>query len=125
MRKLVIVTLLMFLAGCASNRIDYNRQSMSLALGMGKPDVQSLMGAPRRTDVNESRERWIFWNPVMMGFTPVDSEHLAQDRLVVTFERGRVVKWGSQAMMDDIMEASQKSMETSYRLMQQSQPAPK
>jgi len=122
MRKLFIVVALLIVAGCASSRVDYNRQSMSLSLGMSKADVQAVMGAPRRTDVNQDRERWIYWNPVVMGFTPVDNEQLAQDRLVVTFEEGKVARWGNQTLTDDMMEASQKSMESSYRLMQQ-QPA--
>lgn len=118
MKLLVTAILALLLAGCAGSSVDYNRQSMNLGLGMSKSDVREIMGMPRRTDVNESRERWIFWNPVMVGFTPIDNEQLSQDRLVVTFEQGQVVKWGNQTMADDIMEASQKSMESSYRLIQ-------
>jgi len=125
MRSIIFIAAMTILAGCASHRIDYNRQSMNLSLGMSKTEVQTVMGSPRRTEVNELRERWIFWNPVMMGFTPVDNEHMAQDRLVVTFQEDKVVKWGNQTMADDIMEASQKSMETSYKLLLQSQPARK
>ncbi|UIW10347.1 SmpA / OmlA family protein [Flyfo siphovirus Tbat2_3] len=95
------------LAGCA-NKIDYNQKSLSLSLGMSKPEVQNVMGSPRRTDVNSERERWIYWNPVMVGFTPIDNEQLAQDRLVVTFVSGKVVKWGQQTIADDITESTQK-----------------
>jgi outer membrane protein assembly factor BamE (lipoprotein component of BamABCDE complex) len=108
MKKLFFVLVSLFmLSGCA-NRIDYNQKSLSLSLGMSKQEVQSVMGQPRRTDVNQDRERWIYWNPVMVGFTPVDNEQLAQDRLVVTFVGGKVTKWGKQTLSDDIMENTQK-----------------
>ena len=122
MRKILIVAALLIIAGCANNRIDYNRQSMNLSLGMSKADVQATMGLPRRTDVNEDRERWIYWNPVVMGLTPVDNEQLAHDRLVVTFENGKVARWGNQTLTADMMEASQKTIEASYKVMQQSSP---
>ncbi|HID6539983.1 TPA: outer membrane protein assembly factor BamE domain-containing protein [Escherichia coli] len=98
---------LVTLSGCA-NKIDYNRASLNLAIGMSKTDVQGVMGAPRRTDVNTDRERWIYWNPVMVGFTPIDNEQLAQDRLVVTFVENKVTKWGKQTIADDISENTQK-----------------
>ncbi|MFP1868685.1 outer membrane protein assembly factor BamE [Lonsdalea quercina] len=88
---------------------DYNQKSMLLSLGMTKNDVMQVMGAPRRTDVNESRERWIYWNKVVYGFSVVDNEQIASNRLVVTFVDGKVKKWGQQTMTDDIMESSQKS----------------
>lgn len=122
MRKILIVAALLIIAGCANNRVDYNRQSMNLSLGMSKADVQATMGLPRRTDVNEERERWIYWNPVIMGLTPVDNEQLAQDRLVVTFEKGKVARWGNQTLTADMMEASQKTIEASYKVMQQAAP---
>lgn len=108
---LLICFSIMLLTGCA-NRIDYNKQSLSLALGMDKQQVISVMGNPRRTDVNTDRERWIYWNPVMVGFTPVDNEQLASDRLVVTFVNGKVTKWGRQTLTDDIMEMSQKNIQS-------------
>nr|WP_288454574.1 cell envelope protein SmpA [uncultured Pseudomonas sp.] len=123
MRKLLVTFVAcLMMVGCAGNRIDYNRQSINLALGMSKADVQGIMGMPRRTDVNEDRERWIFWNPVMVGFTPMDNESLAQDRLVVTFKEGKVARWGNQTLAEDITEASQKSMESSMKILQQAQP---
>lgn len=113
MKKFLMSALLLvvFLTGCA-NRIDYNKQSINLSLGMDKQAVSSIMGSPRRTDVNEERERWIYWNPVMVGFTAVDNEQLAGDRLVVTFKNGKVSKWGQQTLTDDMLEASQKNIQT-------------
>lgn len=106
-RFFLILASLLMLSGCA-NRIDYNQKSLDLSLGMSKQSVQTVMGQPRRTDVNQDRERWIYWNPVMVGFTPVDNEQLAQDRLVVTFVNGKVTKWGKQTLSDDIMDNTQK-----------------
>lgn len=114
----------LFMAGCASNKVDYNKSSLNLEIGMSKSEVQDLMGPPRRTDVNESRERWIYWNPVMVGFTPMDNEHLAQDRLVVTFTNGKVARWGNQTLSDDMMEASQKMIESSYKAVSDQEAAP-
>lgn len=107
MKWLFVLVTLFTLSGCA-NKIDYNRASLNLAIGMSKSDVQGVMGAPRRTDVNTDRERWIYWNPVMVGFTPIDNEQLAQDRLVVTFVDNKVTKWGKQTIADDITENTQK-----------------
>lgn len=116
MRRFFAMIFTIFLiAGCASNQIDYNRSSLDLEIGMSKMDVQGLMGPPRRTDVNEDRERWIFWSPVVIGFTPMDNEHLAQDRLVVTFRGGKVVRWTNQTLSDDMLEASERMLESSHK----------
>ncbi len=114
MKKMISMAalfLVMLIAGCAPNRVDYNKQSINLALGMSKPQVSQIMGMPKRTDVNAERERWIYWNPVLVGFTPIDNEQLANDRLVVTFVDGKVTRWGQQTIVDDAMEMSQKTTE--------------
>lgn len=114
MKKIISMAalfLVMLIAGCAPNRVDYNKQSINLALGMSKPQVSQIMGMPKRTDVNTERERWIYWNPVLVGFTPIDNEQLANDRLVVTFVDGKVTRWGQQTIVDDAMEMSQKTTE--------------
>ncbi|RYC50036.1 hypothetical protein CTN06_01950 [Pectobacterium zantedeschiae] len=67
------------------------------------------MGAPRRTDVNQERERWIYWNKIAYGYAIVDNEQMATDRLTVTFVGGKVTKWGQQTLTDDIMESTQKT----------------
>ncbi|HAG3415592.1 TPA: outer membrane protein assembly factor BamE [Salmonella enterica] len=90
-------------------KIDYNQKSMLLSLGMSKNDVMQVMGTPRRTDVNQERERWIYWNKAVYGYTVVDNEQLATDRLTVTFVNGKVTKWGQQTLTDDILESSQKT----------------
>lgn len=41
----------------------------------------------------------------------MDNESLATDRLVVTFENGKVTRWGQQTFTDDAMEMSQKNMQ--------------
>ncbi len=115
MKLALAFTLAALLGGCATNNIDYNRNSALLGLGMSKPEVSEILGSPRRTDVNEDRERWVYWNKVLIGFTPIDNESLAQDRLVVTFKDGKVTRWGKQTIADDITEASQKTIESSYK----------
>ena len=117
---LAVVMLSVFMVGCAS-RVDYNRKSIDLAIGMNKSEVRAVMGEPRRTDVNEERERWIFWNSAIIGFTPIDNETLSQDRLVVTFVEGKVTRWGNQTYMDDAAEISRRTMESSMTLIKETQ----
>ena len=111
MRKIVwsfIIAASALLSGCA-NKVDYNQRSMLLSLGMNKNSVMEIMGPPKRTDVNSERERWIYWSDVMYGFTVINNEQLATDRLTVTFVNGKVTKWGQQTFTDDMMESSQKT----------------
>lgn len=91
------------------DNIDYNQRSLQLSLGMSKSDVMQVMGAPRRTDVNQERERWVYWNKIAYGYAIVDNEQMATDRLTVTFVSGKVTKWGQQSLTDDIMESTQKT----------------
>jgi outer membrane protein assembly factor BamE (lipoprotein component of BamABCDE complex) len=115
MKRIVICFLgILMLSGCTPKitHIDYNEKSLSLSLGMSKSDVSLTMGSPRRTDVNPERERWIYWNPVLIGYSYMDSEQLATDRLVITFVNNKVTKWGNQSYTDDAMEMSQKTTET-------------
>ena len=100
------------LVGCTpkvNDFVDYNQKSMLLSLGMDKPSVMQTLGTPRRTDVNSERERWIYWNKAIYGYSIVDNENLATDRLVITFVNGKVTKWGQQTLSDDILESTQKT----------------
>ena len=118
MRKLIFALMLgasaLTITACAPTveKVDYNQKSMLLSLGMGKNDVMQIMGAPRRTDVNQERERWIYWNKVLYGYSVVDNEQLATDRLTVTFVNGKVTKWGQQTLTDDMLESTQKAAQT-------------
>jgi len=120
-RIFAVIFAIVFIVGCANSnrvdRIDYNKSSLHLEIGMSKSEVQSLIGFPRRTDVSEDRERWIFWNPVIIGFTLIDNEQLAEDRLVVTFKEDKVVRWSNQSLSDDMIEASQKMLESSHKVL--------
>lgn len=115
MKKFLYALILGFsilnITACAPSfqKVDYNQKSMLLSLGMSKNDVMQIMGSPRRTDVNQERERWIYWNKSLYGYTIIDNEQLANDRLVITFVNGKVTKWGQQTMADDILESSQKT----------------
>lgn len=118
MKKVLVTALLglsvLIATGCAPKvqTVDYNQRSMLLSLGMSKNDVMQVMGSPRRTDVNEERERWIYWNKSLYGYTIIDNEQLAPDRLTVTFVNGKVTKWGQQTLTDDMMESTQKTVKT-------------
>ena len=116
MRKIALSGLIagFLLTGCAAKGIDYNAASSSLQIGMNKEQVKSHLGSPRRTDVNAERERWVYWSSTVYGFTPIDNEALASDRLVVTFKDGFVSQWGNQTMQADAMEMSSKIMEGVY-----------
>lgn len=107
--KILVIVALSMLASCAANRPAYNQLTSSLSLGMGKQQAKMIMGAPRRTDVNADRERWIYWNPTMIGFTLLDNENLADDRVVITFREGEIVSWGNQTYADDIIRMSQEA----------------
>lgn len=115
MKKLLIAGLIglsvLAVTACAPkvDTVDYNQRSLQLSLGMSKANVLEIMGEPRRTDVNQERERWIYWNKVLYGYTVVDNEQLATDRLTVTFVKGKVAKWGQQTMTDDLVESTQKT----------------
>ncbi|EJE4150240.1 outer membrane protein assembly factor BamE [Vibrio metschnikovii] len=107
---LVFICSLMFL-GCAQ-KINYGQSSLNLELGMTKQEVVGVLGTPRRTDVNDERERWYYWNPTQMGLASVDNEMLSSDKISVTFKDGKLTKWGSQNYMDDVMESQQKLLES-------------
>lgn len=114
MKFALVLAAAALVVGCA-NKIDYNSSSRQLGIGMNKAEVSAVLGDPRRTDVNEERERWIYWNRTIVGFTPIDNEMLSQDRLVVTFKDGKVTRWGNQTLSDDMAEASQKAINSSYK----------
>lgn len=99
----------LLIIGCASTpSINYAESSLLLSLGMSKSEVKNILGTPRRTEVNQERERWHYWNPERMGLSTIDNEMLASDKVAVTFKDGKVVQWGTQGYMDDIIENQQK-----------------
>ena len=116
MKKLLLS--LLVVAGCATSNVDYNKQSINLSVGMSKADVLSVLGEPNRTDVTQTREKWVFWNPTLIGFTPVDNEQLAQNKLTVVFKDERVASWGKGDDISSILESSaelQKSLLERYQ----------
>lgn len=112
MKKILLVFIcsLMF-AGCAQ-KINYGQSSLKLDLGMTKQEVMSILGAPRRTDVNGERERWYYWNSTQVGLASVDNEMLSSDKISVTFKDGKLTKWGAQNYMDDVIETQKKLLES-------------
>lgn len=112
MQKIITLFFALLLAGCASKSINYGEQSINLELGMSKSQVTAIMGPPKRTDVNEKRERWVYWNKTAYGLVLVDNEMLAGDKLTVTFEDGKVTGWSQNAYMDDAAEIQKQMLES-------------
>lgn len=112
MKKIITLVVALLLSGCASKTIDYGEQSINLELGMSKSQVTAIMGLPKRTDVNEKRERWVYWNKTSYGLVLVDHEMLAGDKLTVTFEDGKVTGWNQNAYLDDAAEMQKEMMES-------------
>lgn len=109
MSKIIALALMVFwLAGCAPSvqMVDFHQKALSLSLGMNKSDVTHILGAPKRTEVIEESERWIYWNKVRSGNTYIDNEQLATDRLTVTFINGAVSDWGQDILSDDNQDSS-------------------
>lgn len=105
MKFYLLVGIFILVSGCASST-NYGKKSLLLDLGMSKAAVVSILGEPKRTDVNSEREKWVYWNPQIYGFTPVDSEILSEDKLILTFVDGNLSKWGRGADLGDIVESS-------------------
>jgi major membrane immunogen (membrane-anchored lipoprotein) len=109
MRKLtwVLVTASL-LAGCATT--NYANKAMSINMGMSKAQVVALMGPPKKSSARKIPEglveRYSWWSPKVIGFTPIDNEMLASDRVSVVFENGKVVEWGDKYDFADSIDKS-------------------
>lgn len=92
--------------GCATT--PYTTKSMSVGMGMTKSEVVSVMGPPKRASARKTPEglveRLSWWSPVLIGFTPIDNEMMASDRVFVGFLNGKVVEWGDKYDPSDTME---------------------
>ncbi|MBD5805102.1 hypothetical protein AZOA_45490 [Azoarcus sp. Aa7] len=94
------------MAGCATT--PYTTKSMGVGMGMTKAEVVSVMGPPKRASARKTPdglvERLSWWSPVLIGFTPIDNEMMASDRVFVGFLNGKVVEWGDKYDPSDTME---------------------
>lgn len=86
---------------------------------MNKNEVIAVLGAPKKTSMRKSGdvviEELSYWSKTMVGFTPMDNEALAQDRVTIVLEDGVVTEYGDFfSNMDRYMD---KSMEHSKEMM--------
>lgn len=105
-----IVFVLLSLFGCATT-IDYTSKAMNVSMDMTKEQVLSLMGPPKRVSARKSNdgliERFSWWSPKVIGFTPIDNEIIATDRVFVRFLNGKVMEWGDKYDFSESIEKSQ------------------
>lgn len=119
MKKIVLFLTMLTLSACASNNINYAQEASKITLGMNKNEVIAVLGAPKKTSMRKSGdvviEELSYWSKTMVGFTPMDNEALAQDRVTIVLEDGVVTEYGDFfSNMDRYMD---KSMEHSKEMM--------
>lgn len=103
------------LAGCATASLG--QKSTQLNVGMNKEQVQTLLGAPRRTAVSsDGQETWYYWKVGVLTPLP-DMEVFAssENRLGITFKDGKVASWGDQY---DWMQAGRETMKSATEMSQ-------
>jgi hypothetical protein len=109
---LTLVFALLFLAGCTTTQ-NYTSKAMTVSMDMTKEQVIALMGVPKRVSARKINdglvERLSWWSPKIIGFTPIDNEMLATDRVFVRFLNGKVVEWGDKYDFSESMEKSQEA----------------
>ena len=135
MRKtLTLASILLILCGCAT--VDYTTKAMDVSMGMTKEEVLTLMGKPKRVSARKNNEdlieRFSWWSPKLIGFTPIDNEIIATDRVFVRFVNGKVVEWGDRYDFSESMDKSReaqveiiKNIRSNGQTSVQSQSAPK
>ena len=107
---------LLLLSGCAT--VNYTSKAMGVTMDMTKEQVVALMGPPKRVSARKSNddliERFSWWSPKVIGFTPIDNEMIATDRVFVRFVNGKVVEWGDKY---DFSESIEKSREAQAEML--------
>lgn len=109
MKKLIVIGFVaIIICGCAT--VNYTNKAMGLNMDMTKEQVLSLMGPAKRVSARKSNEglveRYSWWSPKFIGFTPIDNEMIATDRVFVRFVNGRVVEWGDTYDFSENLEKS-------------------
>lgn len=119
MKKVLTVLALLFLSACASTSINYAQEASKINLGMSKSDVLAILGTPKKTSMRKVGdvvvEEMSYWSKTIVGFSTLDNEALAQDRVTVVLEDGVVTEYGDFfSNMDRYMD---KSMEHTKEMM--------
>jgi hypothetical protein len=115
-KTLALVFALLLVCGCAT--VNYTSKAMGVTMNMTKDQVLTLMGPPKRVSARKSNddliERFSWWSPKLIGFTPIDNETIATDRVFVRFVNGKVVEWGDTY---DFSESIEKSREVQAEML--------
>jgi hypothetical protein len=113
---LALVFVLLLACGCAT--VNYTSKAMGVTMNMTKNQVLTLMGPPKRVSARKNNddliERFSWWSPKLIGFTPIDNETIATDRVFVRFVNGKVVEWGDTY---DFSESIEKSREVQAEML--------
>ena len=99
MKRLILILMCILLVGCGMIVSRSNRSKLvNLNVGMSKPEVQSVMGGPKRTESypqnGDVSEYWFY----MTGNCPGSRCHTP-----LKFVNGKLVGWGL-AYYDEIKE---------------------
>jgi hypothetical protein len=113
---LALVFVLLLVCGCAT--VNYTSKAMGVTMNMTKDQVLTLMGPPKRVSARKNNdyliERFSWWSPKLIGFTPIDNETIATDRVFVRFVNGKAVEWGDTY---DFSESIEKSREVQAEML--------
>jgi len=116
-KSIVLVIVLSVLFGCTPPP-RYSQKAMYLEMGMNKRQVFDVLGEPKKSSVRKDGdkivERYSWWATKTIGFTQFDNEMLSDDKVSVTLEDGKVVKWGDSFDYTEMMDKSMEMMNKSY-----------
>jgi hypothetical protein len=116
----ILAFISLLLAGCATP-VDYTTKAMKVDMDMSKEQVISIMGPPKRVAARKSNEglveRLSWWSPKTIGFTPIDNEMIATDRVFVRLLNGKVVEWGDKYDFSETIEKTQEAQAEMFKNM--------
>ena len=127
MKKIVTLLFVLALTACASTSINYAQEASKINLGMNKADILAILGAPKKTSMRKSGdvivEQLSYWSKTVVGFTTLDNEALATDRVTVILEDGKVIEYGDfLSNMDRYMDKSMENTKEMMKTLNQPQP---
>lgn len=111
--------LVILVLGCASTpQASLGSKSLSLKVGMSKPEVWAVFGEPQTTSMEQNRETWHYWQIRTTGglfgsmlLLPSDPMFApAHDRLSISFVDDKLESWGDQAGIMGAMKETLKNM---------------
>lgn len=95
----LVIFIALILASCASQP-NYTARAMGIKMDMPKDDVMAIMGQPKRVSARKTEkgviEKYSWWSPIIIGFTPVDNELISNDRVYISLLNNKVHEWGDK-----------------------------